>query len=131
MFCFTVQFLSDHWGPREGLNHLSNEPLTPRELGGMCSLEGLLTRLVFLPLGDDSQGVHVEPQVPGHSLQQDHREGPVGVSVVDEGANLPGLQPVPPHVTLSMECGNGHFCCGREGQEWGDFQPWSPGRWCR
>lgn len=85
----------------------------PRESGGMCCLGGLLTGLVFLPFGDDGEGVHVEPQVPGHSLQQDHGEGSVGVSVVDEGADLPGLQPVPPHVTLGVERGNGHFRCGR------------------
>lgn len=113
MFCFTIQFPSDHCDLREGLNHLWNELLMPREWGGMCCLEGSLTGLVFLPFGDDGQGVHVEAQVPGHSLQQDHGEGSVGVGVVDEGADLPGLQPVPAHVTLSIECGDGHFRCGR------------------
>lgn len=71
----------------------------------MCCWEQLLTWLVFLPLRDDSQGVHVEPQIPRHSLQQDHGEGPVGVSVVDQSADFTSLQPVPAHVALSVEYG--------------------------
>lgn len=87
----------------------------------MCSWEGLLTWLVFLPLGDDSQSVHVEPQIPGYSLQQDDGESPVGVGVVDESADLPGLQPVSTHVAVSVEYGGGQFRCEREKrtQEWG------------
>lgn len=107
VFCFPIQFPNDHWGPREEPNHLWNAQLVPRDFGGSCTWEGLLTWLVFLPLGDDSQSVHIKPQVPGYSLQQDDREGTVGVGVVDQGADLPSLQPVPTHVAVSMEdrCG--------------------------
>lgn len=84
------------------------------QLGGMCSWEGLLTWLVFLPLRDDGQSVHIESQIPGHSLQQDHGEGPVRVGVIDEGADLSGLQPVPAHVALSMEYRCRHFRCEGE-----------------
>ena len=77
----------------------------------MCSPEGLLTWLVFLSLCDDSQSVHVEPQIPRHGLQQDHGEGPVRVGVVDESADLSGLQPVSTHVALSMEYGCRQFRC--------------------
>lgn len=80
----------------------------------MCWREGLPTWLVFLPLRDDGQSVHVEPQVPGHSLQQDDGEGPVGVSVVDERADLPSLQPVATHVALGMKDGYWQFRCERK-----------------
>jgi len=86
----------------------------PRESGGMCSRQGLLTRFVFLPLRGDSQGVHIESQIPRHGLQQHHGEGPVRVSVVDESADLSGLQPVSAHVALSVQYGCWQFRCERE-----------------
>lgn len=80
----------------------------------MCSREGLLTWLVFLPLRDDSQSVHIESQIPRHSLQQDHGEGPVWVSVVDERADLSSLQPISTHIALSVEYGCWQIRCERE-----------------
>lgn len=80
----------------------------------MCSQESLLTWLVFLPLRDDSQSVHIESQIPRHSLQQDHGECPVRVSVVDESADLSSLQTIATHIALSMEYGCRQLRCERE-----------------
>lgn len=62
-----------------------------------------LTRFVLLALGGDGESVHVEPQVPGHSVQQQHGEGPVRVSVVQKRVQLPALQPVATHVSLGVQ----------------------------
>lgn len=80
----------------------------------MCPQESLLTWLVFLPLRDDSQSVHIESQIPRHSLQQDHGECPVRVSVVDESADLSSLQTIATHIALSMEYGCRKLRCERE-----------------
>ena len=74
--------------------------------------DSVLTWFVLLALGRDGERVHVQPQVPGHSVQQQHREGPVWVGVVQQRAQLPALQPVAAHIPLGVQEGHrGGLCC--------------------
>lgn len=76
-----------------------------------------LTWFVLLALGGDGEGVHVQPQVPGHSVQQQHREGPVRVGVIQQRAQLPVVQPVAAHVPLGVQEGRGWGLCSEKSQQ--------------
>ena len=73
--------------------------------------DSALTRFVVLALGSDGEGVHIQPQVPGHGVQQQHGEGPVWVRVVQQRVQLPVLQPVAAHVPLGMQEGHRRGLC--------------------
>ena len=104
-------------------NHPENGGVGGRRgRGGWGGGEGLagasaLTRLVLLALGGDGERVHVEPQVPGHGVQQQHREGPVRVGVVEQGAQLPALQPVATHIPLGIQEGHRGGLCSEKSQQ--------------
>lgn len=105
MFHFPGMLPSYCWVQGRELNYLWNVLLVPRDSDGICCQECLLTWLVFFSLSYDSQSVHIESQIPWHSLQQDHRESTVWVSVVDEGADFSSLQPIPTYIALGMHYG--------------------------
>lgn len=79
--------------------------------------DSALTWFVLLALGGDGEGMHVQPQVPGHGVQQQHREGPVRVGVVQQSAQLPALQPVATHVSLGVQEGHRQGLCVEQGQQ--------------
>lgn len=85
--------------------------------GGGRGLGSALTWLVLLALGGDGEGVHIQPQVPGHRVQQQHGEGPVGVGVVQQGAQLPTLQPIAAHVPLGVQEGHWWGLCIEKSQQ--------------
>lgn len=71
------------------------------------------TGLVVLSFTGDGERVDVETQVPGHRLQQQHWEGPVGVVVVHQRVDFARVQPVTSHVTLGVEQRTQHVPCRR------------------
>ena len=79
--------------------------------------DSALTWFVLLALGGDGEGVHVQPQEPGHGVQQQHGEGPVRVGVVEQRAQLPVLQPVAAHVPLGMQEGHWRGLCAERSQQ--------------
>lgn len=63
----------------------------------------ILTWFVFLSFCDNGQRMNVESQVPGHRLQQQHRESPVWVCIIDNSADLSSLKAIATHKALSVE----------------------------
>lgn len=84
---------------------------------GWVARDSALTWFVLLALGGDGEGMHIQPQVPGHGVQQQHREGPVRVGVVQQSAQLPALQPVATHISLGVQEGHWQGLCVEQGQE--------------
>lgn len=84
--------------------------------GGGAGLAGAsaLTWFVLLALGGDGERVHVQPQIPGHGVQQQHGEGPVRVGVVEQCAQLPALQPVAAHIPLRIQEGRRGGLCSEK-----------------
>lgn len=76
-----------------------------------------LTWLVLLALGGDGKGVHIQPKVPGHNVQEQHGEGPVRVGVVQQRAQLPALQPIAAHVPLGVQEGHWRGLCVDQSQQ--------------
>lgn len=86
------------------------------ERGGQGWGDPALTWLVLLALGGDGKGVHIQPQVPGHDVQEQHGEGPVRVGVVQQRAQLPALQPIATHVPLGVQEGHWRGLCADQSQ---------------
>lgn len=96
----------------EGLGDLEGEKVRWTGWG-----DSALTWLVLLALGGDGEGMHVQPQVPGHNVQEQHGEGPVRVGVVQQRAQLPALQPVATHVPLGVQEGHWRGLCVDQSQQ--------------
>ena len=79
--------------------------------------DSALTWFVLLALGCDGECVHVQPQVPGHGVQQQHREGPVRVGVIQQRAQLPALQPIAAHIPLGVQEGHRGGLCSEKRQQ--------------
>jgi hypothetical protein len=67
----------------------------------------LLTWFILLALGGNGERVHIQPQVPGHDIQQQHGEGPIRMGVVQQSTQLSLLQSIATHVPLRMQEGHG------------------------
>lgn len=98
-------------------NYPENRGVGGRGGGGGWAGASALTRFVLLAPGGDGERMHVQPQVPGHGVQQQHREGPGRVGVVEQGAQLPALQPVAAHIPLGVQEGRRGGLCSEKSQQ--------------